>query len=116
MFGQPFFNAQKVSAFGVASYQLKVGAGRVLSFNAYNNNVAVRYLHFYDATALPPDAYALQAGDFMQWMAASQSTPKELAWPPEGFKFTSGLWICISTTPNTKTIGTADLSFTATYA
>lgn len=111
-----YYNVQPVSSGGaVASFQIKAitsgGRGGHLHWLAlYNNNAAVRYAMLFDSAALPADGAAPL---FMQSMAAQTSVPKEIAFPPDGLWFVNGLWICISSTPSTKTIAAADLIFTA---
>jgi hypothetical protein len=109
--GSPFYGAKPVSSSGgVTSFQLKATPGRMHWLFLFNNNAAVRYAQLFDSLALPADGASPL---FLQSMAPSGSVPKELAFPPDGFVFTNGLWICISTTALTKTLAAADLAFTA---
>jgi len=110
-----YYNVQPVSGSLVASQQIKLLSGSSAKGHLhwlflYNNNAAIRYAQLFDSVALPADGATPL---FMQAMAPTTSVPKELAFPPDGLVFTNGLWIVISSTPGTKTIGTADLIFTA---
>jgi hypothetical protein len=98
------------SAGFVASAVLKTGPGRLTYLQLYNNNASTRYVMLFDATALPANGTNPLV---MQGVGATQSIAKELAFPPEGLIFNSGLVIALSSTPGSLTIAGADMSFTA---
>jgi hypothetical protein len=109
-------NVQTVSSNGkIASASIKTissgGRGAHLHWlTLYSANAGARYAMLFDATALPADGAAPM---WMQSLIAQASVPRELAWPPDGLWFTQGIFLCISTTPDVKTLAAADLIFTA---
>lgn len=107
----PQFNVTAVPSGGyVAVYNLKPAPGRLHWIFPYNRAAALRYIQIFDATSLPND------GTQASWMfplGATSAPAKELAFPPDGFIFANGLWVVLSTTPDIKTVASADLLFTA---
>lgn len=105
------FNVQTVASGGkVASGALKTGAGRIHWLAAYNANGAARYVQLFDAAALPNDGATPL---LVQAIAAGASLTPNLTFPPNGLLFSSGLYVCLSTTADVKTIAAADLVYTA---
>jgi len=86
-----------------ASSVTKAGPGCLYGFIATNTNATVRYLQFYDLTAVPADTavpklvFALQPGVTMA-----------IQIPPERRYFATGICWAVSTTIATKTVAAAE--------
>lgn len=95
-----------------ASSVTKAGPGCLYGFVATNTNAAVRYLQFFDLTAVPADGavpklvFALQPGVTMV-----------IQIPPERRYFATGICWCVShTTPAAKQIAAAETWCNVAYA
>lgn len=108
--GTPFFNITPVGSGGsVAGVLVKVTAGRLHWISVFNGNAAQRFFQVFDSATVPLDG---AIPTYIQALSATSSSAKELAFPPEGFKFTNGLYVCTSSTGPTKTLAAADLFYT----
>lgn len=90
--------------------QVKSGAGMILGFTASSTLASAQFIQLFDSVTLPADG-AVPTATF------SIATVNHLAvsWIFPGRFFNQGLWICNSTTQNSKTIGAANCLFDVQY-
>jgi hypothetical protein len=101
--------AQTVSSTAYeASHVLKTGPGFILLLFGYNSKASAQFIQLHDATSLPAEA-AVPVASF----TVPASSNFSLAVPTEGMRFSTGIVVCNSSTGPTKTIGSADVFFTA---
>jgi len=90
---------------------VKAGSGRVYGVTYYNNNAGTRWLQFHDATSAPADT----AVPVFTYQVATQ-TSIHIDFGRYGRLFSTGIYVCHSTTDTTKTIGTTDGLFDVQYS
>jgi hypothetical protein len=93
-----------------ASRLVKATAGRLISLIGYNSKASAQFVQVHDATSVPADT-AIPAVIF----TVPASSNFSLDVPVTGMNFTNGIAVSNSSTGPTKTIGSADCWFTASY-
>lgn len=82
----------------------------LLSLNGHNSNSSAQYVQIFDSPVLPDEGsipnfvMVVKSADNFSWDAGFF-----------GKKFTKGIFVCNSSTIGTKTIGSADCWFSATF-
>jgi hypothetical protein len=109
--GQPASGTQQANpAASAASGQIGSAGCVLYRVSLFNLNAASRWLQFFDADALPADGVVpilvvpVGAGAFVN-----------LDFGVHGKAFGNGCFWCTSSTPNTKTLGTADARVEASF-
>lgn len=93
-----------------ASLQIKASEGTLFGLTAYNNNAGAQFIQLHDAASAPADT----AVPVIVFEIAS-NTARSLDLGRLGRRFSSGIYVCNSSTDVTKTIGAADCLFDAQY-
>jgi hypothetical protein len=96
------------SAENEADRQLAVGAGDFYGLLGFNALASAQYILVFDSATTPIDG---SIPDFMVIVQATSSFA--FGFGELGYPFTNGLYICNSSTQETKTIGAADCWFNA---
>jgi len=91
-----------------ASHVLKSGPGSIVLLFGYNSKASAQFIQLHDATSLPADA-AVPKATFTVPATSNFSLSSVVA----GMPFSTGIVVCNSSTGPTKTIGSADVFFTA---
>lgn len=97
------------SAGAAASLIVLAAPGILYSLTGYNNKASDQYIQLHDSAALPADASVPKIT-----LVAYAGTPFSYDFPA-GRIFTAGIVVCNSSTAITKTIGSADCLFDATF-
>lgn len=90
-----------------ASHVIKTGPGTLILLSGYNSG-GDQFIQIHNAASLPANGaaptlvFTVPSGDNFS-----------LAIPKDGMRFSTGIVVCNSSTANTKTIGSADVFFTA---
>lgn len=90
---------------GLASSVVISGAHQLVGFTVLNTNASAQYIQIFDATTLPADGLV---PDTVVSVPATSSAP--FLWIPPRKMF-EGIVLCNSSTPDTKTLGSADCFF-----
>lgn len=93
-----------------ASRVIKASAGTLYGLTVYNSKTSAQFIQIHDSATLPADT-AVPKITFT--IPASSSRSFSAA---RGYPCAAGITVCNSSTGPTKTIGSADCWFTATYA
>ena len=96
------------SAANEAGRQLAKGAGDFYGLIGFNAKASAQYILCFDSATTPADG---AVPDFM--VIAQATSTFALGFGELGYPFTNGLYICNSSTQQTKTIGSADCWFNA---
>jgi len=91
-----------------ASHVLKSGPGQLSLLMGYNSKASAQFIQLHDATSLPADGVAP-----IVTFTVPASSNFSLAVPTSAMRFSTGIVVCNSSTGPTKTIGSADVYFTA---
>lgn len=91
-----------------AGRQIAVGAGTFYGLIGYNAKVSSQFILCFDSATVPAEG---AVPDFM--VLASASSPFILGLGELGYPFTQGLYLCNSSTQQTKTLSLADCWFNA---
>lgn len=91
-----------------ASNQLAKGAVDFYGLIGFNAKVSAQYIQVFDSDTTPADG---AVPDFMVLVQATSSFA--FGFGELGYPFTNGVYICNSSTQQTKTIGSADCWFNA---
>jgi hypothetical protein len=94
------------STAGEAGRVVKAAPGRVYRFSAYNDNAATRFIQLHDATSAPADT---AVPVFVIQVATKTTVTVDFG--RYGRLFSTGIYICNSTTGTTKTLGGTDNLF-----
>lgn len=92
------------------SQRVKSGAGTLFGFTVTNTNVSGQWILWMDAQNLPADGIAPKG---QLWVPGSAT--RAVYWGEHGRRFLQGIWLCNSSSPSSKTIGSADCWFDAQY-
>lgn len=88
--------------------QLAAQPATLYGIAGYNSNVGTQFIQLHDSASAPADGAA---------PAFNIPVPANSAWSIDfglrGMSFVSGVYVCNSSTPQTKTIGAADCQFFA---
>jgi len=108
-FGQSYRTSDQIVASTAyeASHVLKIGPGRLISLIGYNSG-STQFIQVHNAASLPADA-AVPTYTFT--VPATSNFSLDI--PTTGAPFTTGIVACNSSTGPTKTIGSANVWFTA---
>lgn len=92
--------------------QLATTSVRVFDVTVYNSNTALLYLQIFDSATTPADGAVPQMS-----MPVPADESRSLLWGARGGLFTTGVYVCLSTTAATKTLvgtnwGLFDSNFT----
>jgi len=79
--------------------------------DGWNANPAPQWVLLFDAVSEPVDGTAAT-----YTLGVSGEYPFWKDWRPAGIRFTTGIYVCNSSTPFVKTIGAADCAFTGELA
>lgn len=90
------------------SHVIKSSPGTLFSLVGVNNKASLQYIQIFNATSAPADGSAP-----VYTFPVPAATPFSLDVPIVGMPFTTGIYVCNSSTLATKTIGSADCWFTA---
>lgn len=93
-----------------ASRVVKASAGRLISLIGYNSKGSSQFIQVHDSATVPADT-AVPACIF----TVPASSNFSLDVPVTGMNCSNGISVCNSSTGPTKTLGSADCWFTATY-
>lgn len=91
-----------------ASHVIKASPGRLISIFGYNSKASSQFIQLHNAVSLPAEA-AVPISTTL--VAATSNFSVDV--PIGGLPFTTGIVACNSSTGPTKTIGSADVWFTA---
>lgn len=95
-----------------ASRVISTRPGKLMSLAGYNSKGSAQFIQLHDATSVPADT----AVPVMVITAATVANFNFDAFIPEGgYPFNNGIVVCNSSTGPTKTVGSADCFFTATF-
>lgn len=92
------------------SLVVKAAKGRLFGFTVYNSKGSAQFIHVHDAAALPAETAVPR---LVFTVAATANLVIDLG--VRGRRFANGIVICNSSTSPTKTIGSADCWFEASY-
>ena len=92
-----------------ASITIKASAGTLYSLHGHNDAASAQYIQIHDASSLPADG---AVPEYVIIVPADSNFTIEF---PQGLSLTTGIIACNSSTLATKTIGSADCWFHATY-
>lgn len=92
-----------------ASHVIKVSPGYLNYLTVYNDSASGQYIMLFDSTTLPANG-AIPIFRFYLASKATGSLPLG-----DGLAFSQGIVVCNSSTGSTKTIGSADCDFMASY-
>lgn len=92
-----------------ASVEIKAGAGVIKTLSIHNKNGAARYVLIFDAAALPADGTVP-----LQALNVGANATVSFDFGADGLPFTDGMFACLSTTEDTKTLAGTDALFLAT--
>lgn len=94
-----------------ASKVLKASAGKLHSLSGYNAKVSAQFIQIFNSATVPADA---TAPDLVFTVPASSNFSLDLGMP--GLPMSTGISVSNSSTQATKTIGSADVYYTAVVA
>ncbi len=92
-----------------ASLMILAAPGTLYSLSGYNDSASDQFIQLFDAAAVPADATVPKLV-----LVAYAQTPFSFDFPA-GRLFTTGIVVCNSSTDVTKTIGSANCIFDATF-
>lgn len=98
------------SAAYVASLIIKASAGKLYSLNGYNSKTSAQFIQVHNSATLPADT----AVPLLVFTVPASSN-FSLDFSNIGLPGTTGLVVCNSSTGPTKTLGSADVFFSAVY-
>ena len=87
---------------------LKAGAGRLFGLTGFNGKASAQYIQIHDAASAPADTAVPKITFKVQ-----ADSPFSLHFGSRGRSFATGIYICNSSTRETKTIGSDDCWFDA---
>lgn len=93
-----------------ASRIIKTAPGVLFEIAGYNSKVSAQFIQLFDSTTLPAEGAIPK---YVMTAAASSNFAKDFG--IYGMTFINGIVACNSSTAPTKTIGSADVFFTARY-
>jgi hypothetical protein len=93
-----------------ASLVVHPGPARLFKISGYSSNVGAQFIQVHDAASLPADA---AVPEVVRRVGATSDF--EYDFGDGGRRFENGIVICNSSTGPTKTIGSADCWFEATF-
>lgn len=91
-----------------ASHVLKASAGTLMSCTGYNSKASAQFIQLFNSATVPADTAVPVAV-----ITAAASSNFSFSLPVAGMPFTTGIAISNSSTGPTKTIGSADVYYTA---
>lgn len=89
---------------------IKATPGTLYGLTVYNNNAAAQWIQLHNATSAPADGVV----PALTFAIAAQSNIA-LTFTSNGRYFSTGIYVCTSTTDVTKTLGADDCLFDAQY-